>query len=186
MMLRKQLNGLQLLEKEAAQLRMDLQKARGPRNLSQEMVNKLGQDLKPFAPLKYEVTEPVMLEPGSFLTLELLDAFTQAGWMFQSYKGPLPTKPVPFPLARVQLNKSTEEAWSNTLFFGINSGLIGIRFVYDMRNESAAKAFFALSFDLADIIMVMPDVLPFFEEKDGRASRLPVSDVVRLEIGLKQ
>ena len=72
-------------EQRAAEANLEVTRLRAPRNFSKEQEGKIVEALRKFPPLTYDLSEPAMLEPGSFLDAQLIEIFTQLGWTFRSY-----------------------------------------------------------------------------------------------------
>lgn len=176
------------LEKEAAQLRLELARATAPRNLLTKDETALTNDLRSFGPFKYDLATPRMMEPGSFLIVQLVGALSKANWQLQSYGGPLLSQPLPFNAVMALPNMTPQKAWDTKPLTGVESDLIGIRIRYDFRLKGSSDAAFRLAFWLTHGgAMAEPDMMPFSEAKEGEPPHhLPVDDVIHIEIGRRQ
>jgi hypothetical protein len=172
-----------IANERAAQANLEVARLRAPRNLSKEQEDKIVEALRQFPPLTYDLSEPAMLEPGSFLDAQLIEIFTQLGWTFQSYAGELPTKSISliagkripgFDLSNIDEYK-----------IGINSGLIGIKFTYDWRYHPRPTLTLMTLMNSLSLIDIGTYSVPN-ATNPGFGSATPVSDVVHIEIGTKQ
>jgi hypothetical protein len=175
------------LEREAADLNLkaeQLKRRVGPRNLSDQAREALIEDLKPLGPMKYDLAEPETLEPGSWLTFELVKIFTTLGWKFQSYEGPSPKKPLPFLLETTIFPNSGRTA-TPQYFVGVESGLVGARIEFDFRFEAGHKAQIALINCLVDSGIPPASGAEHSGSEMFALTQTPISDVLHIEIGSK-
>jgi hypothetical protein len=171
---------------KAAEAQLALEKYKAPRNLTAAQSKELIDILRPFGPVTYDLAQPQMLEPGSFINFQLVEIGTQLGWKFVSYSGPLPTQPVFLPLGRAA-GLSKEEVWDGRPVMGTTSGLIGIKLSYDARYGRAQEIAFALALNLPQYGLyaeIRPDQ-PAYVMEDGRPKRLPISETMHILIGSK-
>lgn len=157
-----------------------------PRNFLGERAKELIERLRPFGPLEYDIATPEMLEPGSFISGELVMVFSELGWKFRSYDGPLPTKPLPITIGGLILSLTRDDLISGKLLIGATSGLIGIKISFDPRYKDAWMPTMLLSIALLNEgIYAIVDSEPAIKTTDGRVTWLPVSQVVHVMIGSK-
>jgi hypothetical protein len=168
---------------------LGLRKHNIPRNLSPKDLKSLVDDMQQFGPVKYDLAAPEAMEPASFLIPQLVGAFVQLNWKFQSYTGPLPKQPIPW-AAKVELPGK----WAGidpmpTPFIGIESNVFGVKIKYDTRIEIFTKIASRLTYELNaskfSEILTTPEPMAPADFIDGRVIKRPVDDVLHIEVGAK-
>jgi hypothetical protein len=162
---------------------ISLEKAAAPRNI--EVTAAMVEKLSKFNGTEYDLTMPVMLEPGSVLINQLLALLTRSGWKIRSIQ----ETSVPSSIMRMTLMTrifATDEklsfeqreivAMGSPVFVGVSQGIVGV--LIGVRSPKIWDPAAALMFELRDAgITAEPQMV---EPADGVNP-----DVIHITIGTK-